>query len=283
MKVLTSIPSIQKEILSLKRKGKTIGFVPTMGALHEGHLSLIRRARKGNDVVVLSIFVNPKQFGKDEDFRKYPRSKKSDEMLARREKVDMIFSPTDEIMYPSGYLTCVEVGQLGEGLCGRLRPGHFRGVATVVAKLLGIVRPDVMYLGQKDAQQAAVIRQMVRDLNFPVRIEVCPTVRDKDGLAMSSRNAYLSPEERTKAPGIYRSLKAAKAMIQSGEIHPATIVKNIKALIRRNVSPKIDYVECVDPQTLKPLKIITSDCLIATAVRLGQTRLIDNIAVKVSS
>jgi len=168
-------------------------------------------------------------------------------------------------------------------LCGRLRPGHFRGVVTVVAKLLGIIQPDAMYLGQKDAQQAVIIRQMARDLNFPVRIEVCPTARGKDGLALSSRNAYLSPQERTKALGIYRSLKAAKALIQSGERKPAVVIKNIKASIRRNVSPKIDYVECVDPQMLKPLKTIASDCLIAVAVRLGQTRLIDNMAVKVSS
>lgn len=280
MKIISSIPAIQKEIAILKRKGKSIGFVPTMGALHAGHLSLLRRARKENDIVVVSIFVNSKQFGKEEDFSKYPRPKKNDEMLARRENVDIIFSPTDEKMYPSGFLTYVEVGELGQGLCGPFRPGHFRGVTTVVNKLLSIVQPDTMYLGQKDAQQAIILAKMVKDLSIPTAVKICPTVREKDGLAMSSRNVYLSPEERAKAPGIFQALIAAKAMLRNGETKANVVVSKVSSLIAQNVSSNIDYVECVDPETLKPLEKINGRCLVAVAVRLGQTRLIDNMMLK---
>lgn len=283
MKIFRTIASIKKEISTLKQKGRTIGFVPTMGALHEGHVSLVRRARKSCDVVVLSIFVNPKQFGKNEDFSKYPRPKKDDEMLARREKVDIIFLPTEKIMYPSGFLTYVEVEQLGCGLCGPSRPGHFRGVATVVAKLLNIIEPHAMYLGQKDTQQAAILSRMVEDLNVPVKVIVCPTVREKDGLAMSSRNVYLSPEDRRKAPGLYRALLSAQELIRQGERRSANIMSHASSMIRQNVSDRIDYVECVDPRTLLPVERIERSCLIAAAVHLGNTRLIDNIVVKMSS
>lgn len=283
MKIISSIASIRKEILALKRKGRCVGFVPTMGALHQGHLSLVRKARQENDVVVMSIFVNPKQFGKNEDLSKYPRPKKNDEMLARHENVDILLLPTEDMMYPSGYLTYVDVESLGEGLCGRSRPGHFRGVTTVVTKLLNIVQPDVMYLGQKDFQQAAILIRMGKDLNIPTVIKTCPTVREKDGLAMSSRNVYLSAEERARAVNIYQALREAKRLIEAGERRADVVVKTVKAMISQRVSGQMDYVQCVDPETLKDVVKIDSKCLIAVAVRLNRARLIDNILVKVSS
>src|SRR3990167_4209879 len=207
MRVVRSVRSIQQLIRKAKSAGKTIGFVPTMGALHDGHRSLLRRCHRENDLVVLSIFVNPKQFGPEEDFGKYPRREQADKKLAKKEKVDIMFVPTAEEMYPEGYLTYIEVERMTHVLCGKSRPGHFRGVTTVVGKLLNIVIPDVLYLGQKDAQQAAVVTRMVRDLNFPVLVKTCPTVREADGLAMSSRNQYLSTGQRKEAVVLYRSLK----------------------------------------------------------------------------
>ena len=206
MQIIRSPQEMHRALKRLKQKGKTVGFVPTMGALHEGHASLLRRARKDHDICVLSIFVNPKQFGPKEDFKKYPRPAKEDMALAKKEKVDIIFYPSAKEMYPPDFLTAVEVEGLSDVLCGQFRPGHFRGVTTVVAKLLNIVSPDEMYLGQKDAQQAVIIKRMVANLNFATTISVCPTIREADGLALSSRNKFLTSAQRSEAANIYRSL-----------------------------------------------------------------------------
>jgi len=264
-----------------KQKGKSIGFVPTMGYLHDGHLSLIRKCRKENDICVLSIFVNPTQFGPNEDFKKYPRDKKRDEMFAKREKIDIIFYPTEKEMYPSGYLTYVTVEQIENLLCGKSRPQHFKGVATIVAKLINCVTPDVMYLGQKDAQQAVVIKKMAKDLNYSTRIKVLPTVREKNGLALSSRNKYLTTDEYQQATSLYRSLKKAQRLVRCGEKKPSKIKKAIRERILKNPAVKIDYIECVNANNLEPIKKLNGKMLIALAVFVGKTRLIDNIVVAV--
>lgn len=261
----------------LRKQGKSIGFVPTMGALHEGHLSLIRQARKENDCVVVSIFVNPLQFGPKEDFKKYPRDIKRDEELCAQEGVDIVFYPSSEDMYKRGFATYVEVEGLSEVLCGRYRHGHFRGVATVVSKLFNIVQPQRAYFGQKDAQQAIIIKRMVEDLNFPLKIVVLPTVRDKDGLAMSSRNAYLSPEERRVAPIIYQALKAGQRIFRRGVHDSFKIKAEAKKIIRKENIIRIQYLEIVDSKNLKPVKKVRSGDLFCLACYLGKTRLIDNI------
>lgn len=281
MRVIRSVRSIQQFIKKAKSAGKTVGFVPTMGALHQGHASLLRRCRKENDLTVLSIFVNPKQFGPAEDFKRYPRPEKSDKMLAKEEKVDIIFYPSEKTMYPTGFLTYVQVRQIVEPLCGKFRPGHFEGVTTVVAKLLNIVMPDVLYLGQKDAQQAIVLQKMVRDLNFSVRVKVCPTARDHDGLALSSRNSYLAPQERREAAVLYQSLQEARRKIATGERSAGRILGRIRSRIRKETGGRIDYAACVDADSLKSLQRIEKKALIALAVRFGRTRLIDNIIVRV--
>ncbi|MBI3617893.1 MAG: pantoate--beta-alanine ligase [Candidatus Omnitrophica bacterium] len=280
MRVIKSVKSIQQFIKKTKLAGKTVGFVPTMGALHDGHRSLLRRCRRENDIVVLSLFVNPGQFGPKEDFAKYPRREPADKKLAKKENVDIIFIPTAEEMYPAGYLTYVEVERMTQGLCGRSRPGHFRGVTTVVGKLLNIVMPDVLYLGQKDAQQAAVVTRMVRDLNFPVRCKICPTVREADGLAMSSRNRYLSAGQRKEAAVLYRSLKEARQSVAAGNRLATVIVGEIRSRIARESSGRIDYIECADADTFMPLKRIQGKAIVALAVWFGRTRLIDNITVQ---
>lgn len=282
MKTVTTIKQMQRLIAALRRQGKTIGFVPTMGYLHAGHGALLDRCRKENDIAVLSIFVNPLQFGPNEDFRRYPRDKKHDEMLAKKKNVDIIFYPSEKEMYPTGYLTKISVKKITGGLCGRSRPGHFDGVATVVAKLINAVSPDVMYLGQKDAQQVIVLQKLVKDLNWPIRISVVPTVREKDGLAMSSRNKYLSPGERIQAASLYRSLQYVKTLIQKGERSSKTIVGQMSKIVKRNTSTKIDYIACVNAQNLEPLARLQGKVLIALAVFIGRTRLIDNIVIKVS-
>ena len=264
-----------------KKKGKSIGFVPTMGYLHDGHLSLVRKCRKENDVCVLSVFVNPTQFGPNEDFQKYPRDKKHDEVFAKREKIDIIFYPTEKEMYPSGYLTCVTIGPIANLLCGKSRPEHFQGVATIVAKLINCVSPKVMYLGQKDAQQALIIKQMVRDLKYSTRIKTLPIIREKDGLALSSRNKYLKADERMQATCLYRSLKEARNLIRAGERGPSKIAKAMQKIILSNPSAKIDYIECVNANNLVPLKRLQGNILIVLAVFVGKTRLIDNITVNV--
>ena len=234
---------------------------------------------KENDIVVLSIFVNPKQFGPKEDLAKYPRRERSDKKLAKEEKVDIIFIPTAKKMYPEGYLTYIEVEKMTEGLCGKSRPGHFKGVTTVVGKLLNIVMPDILYLGQKDAQQAAVLTRMVGDLSFPVAVKICPTVRESNGLAMSSRNQYLTTSQRQEAAILYRSLKEARQSVAAGNYSAVAIIDKIRSRIRRESSGRIDYIECVAADTFAPLKKIQGKTIIAVAVWFGKTRLIDNIIV----
>jgi len=276
MEVIESIKKMQARADELRREGK-LGFVPTMGYLHEGHLSLIRAARKECKYVVVSIFVNPTQFGPSEDYQRYPRDLERDRRLCEKEGVDIIFAPTPEEMYPPGYCTYVEVAGLSDVLCGASRPGHFKGVATVVTKLFNIVKPHVAYFGQKDAQQALIIRRMVEDLNFDIDIRVLPIVREKDGLAMSSRNTYLSQEERRAARVLYKALMHAKSLLDSGVRDAGRLRQEMLNIIEAEPLAKVDYVEIVDYSNLKPLKEIEGEVLIAVAVWIGNTRLIDNI------
>ncbi len=263
-----------------KKRGKRIGFVPTMGALHEGHLSLIRLANKHSDFVVVSIFVNPTQFGPKEDYKKYPRNLKKDAALCQSAGADLIFAPSPEEIYPKGFSTYVNVEHLTQGLCGASRPGHFRGVATVVSKLFNIVQPDAAVFGQKDAQQLAVIRQMTKDLDLPVKIIGAPIVREADGLAMSSRNAYLTPEERKQAVALSRALKLAELKVRNGVKDVKVIKVEIVKLLKHDAPlGKIDYIEIVDNGTLEPVKRIRENTLIALAVKFPSARLIDNIVV----
>jgi len=259
-----------------RTRGRSIGFVPTMGALHEGHFSLIRRARSDNDVAVVSIFVNPTQFGPGEDLDKYPRTFEADAAACGELGVDAIFAPTPADMYPSGYATYVVQERLTDVLCGAERPGHFRGVLTVCCKLFNIVTPTAAYFGQKDYQQSVVIRRMVADLCLPLRIVVCPTVREEDGLAMSSRNRYLSESERADARCLSRALGLARSMITGGETNPAAVITAMKNLIAEAKSAKIGYVAVAHPETLEPLERIEGTVLVALAVKVGGTRLIDN-------
>ncbi|MBF0521860.1 MAG: pantoate--beta-alanine ligase [Candidatus Omnitrophica bacterium] len=280
MQTVTTIKSLRKILKPLKQQGKTIGFVPTMGALHEGHLSLMRKARRECDIVVVSIFINPKQFGPNEDFTRYPRQKKKDELLTKKEKIDIMWHPSEEEMYPDGYLTYVETVKLGNILCGEFRPGHFKGVTTVVAKLLNCVTPDNLYLGQKDGQQAMILTKMVEDLDYDVKVKICPTLREKDGLALSSRNVFLTESQRREAPILYKALQTAKKAIKAGERDAQTIVQSIRSLITKESSGKIDYISCVDRRTLSSLQFIQGSVMIALAVRFGAVRLIDNIVVQ---
>ena len=281
MKVISTIKEMQAQADNLRRSGRKIGFVPTMGFLHEGHLSLIKKAGELSDTVVVSIFVNPTQFGPGEDFEKYPRDFERDEKLAEQAGADIIFYPSTEEMYPENYSTYVNVEDLTHGLCGRSRPGHFRGVTTVVTKLFMCVKPHIAVFGQKDAQQAAVIKRMVRDLNFDINIITAPIVRENDGLAMSSRNKYLSPEQRKEALALYDSLKIAEELIRNGELSPAVIIEKMKERITREPDAKIDYVELVDLETLEPVDRVKGRVLAAVAVFIGSTRLIDNTVLEV--
>jgi len=270
---------MQRIVQDLRRRKKTIGFVPTMGALHTGHLSLIKQACKENDIVIVSIFVNPAQFGSGEDFRRYPRNLKVDALLCRNEGVDFIFYPDAADVYPKGYKTYVIVEQLSDVLCGKFRPGHFKGVATIVTKLFNIVQPDIAYFGQKDAQQAVIIQQMVKDLNMSLKIKVLPIIREPDGLAMSSRNAYLSEQERKDAAVLHQALRKAQDLIKRGTTNPSKIILAMRRIIRRKESARIQYIEIVDPDELKPVKKIKDRVLIALAVYVGKTRLIDNLII----
>jgi pantoate--beta-alanine ligase len=263
-----------------RRAGKRIGFVPTMGALHDGHLSLVRAARSQCDVVVVSIFVNPTQFGPKEDFSKYPRNFQKDSSLLQSEKVDFLFSPPVEEMYSPGASTWVVVERLSEKLDGKSRPGHFRGVTTVVSKLFNIIQPDRAFFGQKDAAQAAVIRKMVRDLDFDIQIVVCPIVREKDGLAMSSRNVYLNPEQRRQATVLYRSLMRVQTLADQGESDAAKLVAVGKQVIAEEPQVSLDYFEIVNWETLDPVSNISKGALVAVAAYLGETRLIDNVILQ---
>jgi pantoate--beta-alanine ligase len=276
---VTTVAEVRRAIGEVRRLDSSVGMVPTMGALHEGHLSLIRAARAECDTVVVSIFINPTQFGPNEDLKRYPRTLAQDRRLSQSAGASLIFCPTDEEMYPAGYSTWVDVEGLTEGLCGRARPGHFRGVCTVVAKLLNICAPDRAYFGEKDAQQLAVIRRMVRDLDMPVDIVPCPTVREADGLAMSSRNVRLTPEERAQAPALYRALSAAKEQVAGGERDAGAVDQAVRHILSQASLGVIDYVEVVDAGTLAPISVLAGECLIALAVRFegSGTRLIDNI------
>jgi pantoate--beta-alanine ligase len=260
-----------------QRASKLVGFVPTMGALHEGHLSLVRAAREQSDIVAVSIFVNPTQFGPNEDFAKYPRTFDRDKAMLEREGVDCIFYPSVEEMYPTGATTWVTVEGLSDKLDGRSRPGHFRGVSTVVSKLFNIVQPQAAFFGQKDAAQVAIIRKMVRDLNFPVKIVVCPIVRESDGLAMSSRNAYLSFQERKQALALSRSVKRVQSLVQQGERSAEHLIAAGKQVIAEEPAVRLDYFEIVDPDTLDPLTHVVTGALVAVAAYVGPTRLIDNL------
>ena len=283
MKTIESISRMSTFSKIVKKEGKSIGLVPTMGALHEGHLSLARTAKKHTDVVVMSIFVNPIQFGQSEDLDKYPRDFKRDEELARLAGVDVIFYPSASQMYPEGFSTYVDVEGLTDTLCGASRPGHFRGVTTVVMKLFAIVKPDVAYFGQKDAQQAIVINKMVNDLDLDVDVKVLPVVREKDGLAMSSRNVYLSTDERKEAAVLYQALRKAEELIRQGETETAKVIRAMEEMIKAKHNARIDYIAVVDPKNLKDAKTISGEALVALAVFIGKTRLIDNIIVSVKS
>jgi pantoate--beta-alanine ligase len=277
MKTAETIESIRNHIKAAHAKGKKIGFVPTMGALHIGHISLIEEAKKQVDYVVVSIFVNPTQFGPGEDFEKYPRPLEKDLDICDKYGVDLVFAPAPEEMYGSQNLTWVNVNKLTEPLCGRYRPGHFRGVTTVCAKLFNIVQPDVAFFGQKDAQQATVIKRMVADLNIPLQIVICPTVREPDGLAVSSRNRYLSSQQRRDAALIYKSLKKCKKMIDAGATDVQQIIAEMRKILQQIPYTEIEYVSIVDAETLGEIECISGRVLAAVAVRIGSSRLIDNI------
>jgi len=279
MKIFTTIKEVREAIGPRKSEGKSIGFVPTMGFLHEGHLSLVRESIRTADTTVVSIFVNPTQFGPQEDFREYPRDLEHDSGLLKREGVDVVFVPDQEEMYPENFNTYVEVHGLQDKLCGRSRPGHFRGVCTVVLKLFQIVGPDIAFFGQKDAQQALIIQRMVRDLNMNIGIKVLPIIREEDGLALSSRNSYLDHEERKAAGCLFKSLKHADQMIEGGEKDPRRIIQTVKQIIHSEPLARIDYVEIVDLENLDPLDKIEGDAMVALAVFIGKIRLIDNLIV----
>lgn len=279
MKIVRDLHKFQKEMTRLRRRGKTIGFVPTMGALHEGHLSLVRKARKENQIVVVSIFVNPLQFGPREDLRRYPRTIAQDRSLLGRAGADYIFAPSARSLYPHGFQTFIEVTDLSRGLCGRLRPGHFRGVATVVTKLFNLARPHRAYFGLKDYQQAMMMKRVAADLNFDLEVRLLPLLRDRNGMALSSRNAYLSSSEKERALSISRSLRWAGAEIHGGNRNLQRIRSGMLRMLRPQLD-KIDYVEFVEPETLKPLKSIRGRLVIALAGWVGKTRLIDNVIMR---
>ena len=281
MKTIENISRMATFVKMMKKEGKSIGFVPTMGYLHEGHLSLVKAAKKHTDVVVMSIFVNPKQFGPNEDFEKYPRDLRRDEEMAGAAGTDVIFYPSIKDMYPGSFATYVIVEKLSDKLCGQSRAGHFSGVTTVVTKLFNIIRPDVAYFGQKDMQQALIIKKMVEDLNMGLEVKIMPIVREKDGLAMSSRNMYLNDIERKDAVILYQSLKQAESIIKTGERDAKRIIKVIEDMIRFKATAKIDYVEVVDTKDLKDMKTIYGEVMIALAVSFRNTRLIDNIIITV--
>jgi len=280
MRILHSIDETRAACRALKQGERQLGFVPTMGALHEGHLSLVRAARARCPVVTASIFVNPTQFGPNEDFAKYPRVFERDRELLEAEGVDLLFAPPVEEMYPAGAVTFVTVEELSEKLCGRSRPGHFRGVTTVVAKLFHIVEPDVAFFGQKDAAQAAIIRRMVRDLALPVEIAVCPIVREVDGLALSSRNAYLDPAQRKAATVLYRALMRIQALADRGERDAGKLIAAGKEVVAQEPGIRLDYLEMVDNESLDPVADIAGGALVAIAGFAGATRLIDNIVLQ---
>lgn len=276
MKLIHNVQEMQQTMLGLKRQGKRVSFVPTMGFLHEGHASLMREGRRRGDVLVLSIFVNPAQFGPNEDLDRYPRNLEGDCALAESCGVDVVFAPTANGMYPAGFQTTVSLGSLTEPLCGASRPGHFNGVAVVVTKLFGIVQPDVALFGNKDFQQLAIIRQMTLDLNLPVEIVGMPIVREPDGLAMSSRNSYLSQEERQQALCLRRAVLRVRELFNGGETFPDRLLSEARKQIETEPSATVDYLELRTMYTLEPAVTAADDTLFALAVKIGSTRLIDN-------
>jgi len=276
MQLISDILTMQTLALRRRQEGKTLGFVPTMGAFHEGHLSLMCRAKAENDLCVVSLFVNPTQFVRGEDFSRYPRNLEEDARMAEAAGVDLLFAPATSEMYPAGYVTYVEPTKLTEHLCGLSRPGHFRGVATIVLKLFQIVQPSRAYFGRKDYQQLKIIQRMVKDFHLPVEIVPMPIVRESDGLAMSSRNRYLTPEERRAALVLYNALKAARSRFDLGERDAGRLREIMKTIIQAEPRAAIDYVAVCDPETFEDLEVIPSKALAALAVKIGAARLIDN-------
>lgn len=280
MKILRKAIETRSETRAAKLQGKRVGFVPTMGALHEGHISLIRAAKSQSNFVVASIFVNPTQFGPTEDLAKYPRPFEADRQKLEAERVDLLFAPSVEEMYPPGADTFVTAEGITDRLDGRSRPGHFRGVTTVVAKLFHIIEPDVAFFGQKDAAQAAIIKRMVRDLMFSVEIVIAPIVRESDGLALSSRNAYLSPAERKQATVLSRALREVEKRYRDGERSSAKLIETAREVFAGELSVHLDYIEIVDRDTLEPLSEAQAGSLVAVAAFAGTTRLIDNLMLR---
>jgi pantoate--beta-alanine ligase len=278
--VAGKIREVREAVREARQRGKRVGLVPTLGALHHGHVSLLRAARAENGFVAVSLFVNPTQFGPGEDYASYPRPMEKDLAICRQEGVALVFAPPPEEMYPAGFATTVHVAGLTEKMCGASRPGHFDGVCTVVAKLLGIVRPDAAYFGEKDAQQLAVVRRMVRDLNLEVEIRSCPLVRDADGLATSSRNQHLSAPERASALVLGRALAQARQRIEAGERAAARVADGVRRLVGDEPRVALEYVAVVDPDTLADLERIEDRALVALAARVGRTRLIDNVLLR---
>jgi pantoate--beta-alanine ligase len=280
MKIILQPRAMQQHSEQNRRQGMVITFVPTMGYLHEGHLSLMREARKQGDVLVISIFVNPTQFGPGEDYAQYPRDMKRDLVLVKDVGVDICFTPSVAAIYPDGFQTYVEVERVTQNLCGISRPGHFRGVTTVVAKLFNIVKPHLAFFGQKDYQQLITIKQMVKDLNMDIEVVGMPTVRESDGLAMSSRNALLNPKKRKEAARLYQSLVKGKELFGQGTRSAAIIIGEVRRIIEEDKSAVIDYVKICDAHTLEDVEEIKGEAIIALAVKMGKTRLIDNIILK---
>ncbi|UMZ74830.1 pantoate--beta-alanine ligase [Natranaerofaba carboxydovora] len=281
MRIIKSINYMQNMALTQRASGRSIGLVPTMGYFHEGHLSLMRKSVEENDITIVSLFVNPIQFGPSEDFDIYPRDLERDQKLASREGVDIMFCPTEQDMYPEDFKTSVNVEKITEKLCGASRPGHFTGVLTVVSKLFNIIQPHRAYFGEKDAQQLLVIKQMVRDLNFPIQVVPCPIQREEDGLAVSSRNVNLTPEQREAAPALYKALAKAKEEIEKGEKNAGEIKNLIEEEINKEPLFELEYVEILDKTELEKVSTIEGKILIALAARLGEVRLIDNISLEV--
>ncbi len=281
MKVVHTIAEIRTAVGTASREGKTVGLVPTMGYFHEGHLSLMRQAKADNDLVVVSLFVNPTQFGPNEDFRNYPRDLERDAAMAESVGVDLIFNPSPEEMYPEGYSTYVSVEKLTEGLCGASRPGHFKGVTTVCLKLFNIVQADRAYFGRKDYQQFKVIERMVKDLDLPLEIVGMPIVREVDGLAMSSRNSYLSAAERSSALVLSRSLAHAQELLAGGVVNGEELQRKVEAFIGKEPLVQVEYASVVDAESLEPLADISSKAVLALAVRIGKTRLLDNALLEI--
>lgn len=281
MILFEEIAKLQTYLDEIRNEENTIGFIPTMGFLHEGHLSLINKAVSENDIVVVSIFVNPAQFGPNEDYEEYPRDLKKDMELSKKAGANIIFAPKVKEMYPRGFNTYIEVQEITDILCGVSRPSHFKGVTTVVTKLFNIVKPDKAYFGQKDAQQSIVIQKMVQDLNFDIDIEVCPIIREPDGLAKSSRNIYLNADERNQAIILSQSLLSAKDLINTGEKNVELVKELIKKMINSKPLANIDYIEILDCNNLNEIQVIEGKVLIALAVKFGNTRLLDNIILEV--